>query len=66
MQLKKIERVELLTEVSKTDTGKFFIVVFKRFLKKNKASPMRGGTALESYGAAVDTDIFNDIYVKEI
>ena len=30
------DRVELLTEVSKTDNGKFFIVVFQRFLKNKK------------------------------
>ena len=66
MQRKKIDRVELLYEISKTDTGKFFIVVFKRFLKKKKAaSPIRAGTDLGNYGAD-NTDIFNDIYVKEI
>ena len=31
-------RVELLIEVSKTENGKFFIVVFQRYIKKNAAS----------------------------
>ena len=34
VQLKSIARVQLLTEVSKTDNGKFFIVVFKRYTNK--------------------------------
>ena len=31
-------RVELLIEVSKTDNGKFYIVVFQRYLKPKKTS----------------------------
>ena len=68
VQRKTIDRVELLTEISKTENGKFFIVVFKRFIKKKMKSPGRGGhSALESYGGAIDpTDLFDDIYVKDI
>ena len=57
-----------MTEISKTDNGKFFIVVFKRFIKKKKkSSPPRGGhSALESYGGTVDTDMFDDIFVKDL
>ena len=57
-----------MTEISKTEIGKFFIVVFKRFIKKKKKSPVRGGqSALESYGGVVaQTDLFDDIYVKDI
>ena len=65
MQRKKIDRVELLTEVSKTDTGKFFIVVFKRYIKKKRTSSIRSGSAFETYGT-VDKEIFDDIAVKEI
>ena len=67
VQRKTIDRVELLTEISKTE-NKFFIVVFKRFVKKKKKSPGRGGhSALESYGGTIDpTNLFDDIYVKDI
>ena len=33
-----IGRVELLTEVSKTDNGKFFIVVFQRYTKSKQSA----------------------------
>ena len=62
----KIERVELLTEVSKTENGKFYIVVFKRFVKKKKqSSPSRRRSALDGY-PMVETDLFDDIYIKEL
>ena len=37
-QHQTVGRVELLTEVSKTDSGKFYIVVFQRFVKPKKSA----------------------------
>jgi len=53
-QKQSIGRVELLTEVSKTDNGKFFIVVFQRYLKPSKTA------------AAAAVELFDDISVKEM
>jgi len=59
VKIELIGRVELLIEVSKTDNGKFFIVVFQRF-KKIKPS------AKPNSEEFVNSSSFDDITVKEI
>lgn len=50
IQRQTINRVEILIEVSKTDNGKFFIVVFQRYIRPGKSS----------------SELFDDISVKEM
>ena len=62
VQRQDIGRVELLTEVSKTDNGKFYIVVFQKFLKA-KTSARNGKVSLRE---APGDNTFDDIKVKEM
>jgi len=54
----QVGRVELLTEVSTTQNGKLYLVVFQRFLK-----PKKTGQPLEMQDERND---FDDIKVKEM
>lgn len=57
VQRQQAGRVELLTEVSKTDNGKFFIVVFQRYINLKKSARDIAPQPEKS---------FNDIKVKEM
>ena len=65
-------RVELLIEVSKTENGKFYIVVFQRYLKPKKTAANAitvGGGATEMEKQPIQTTTashFDDIQVKEM
>lgn len=56
-------RVELLIEVSKTEHGKFFIVVFQRFAKARRVPATGGAGPGSGTGTA---GLFDDIKVKEM
>ena len=72
IQRQAIDRVELLIEVSKTDNGKFYIVVFQRYVKpKFNASKTVTGKNAKSVMAmappqAFTLSTFDDISVKEM
>ena len=58
-------RVKLLIEVSKTENGKFFIVVFQRYLIVAKTSP-RATIEEQQEERDAKSELFDDIKVKEM